>query len=130
MRDTWLGLFIISVSSCAIILLITIFLRNRLRIAIALISEASKAVGSIMSSVFFPIFTFLLQLVVVAWWGVVFMYLASSKEQQFTMKSVDINGNCSGRVEEVCEVDDPTIPEGCECTVTGLSKYLKKMSDN
>merc|ERR1719209_2498729 len=84
LRDTWLGLFIISVSLCVIILLITIFLRSRLRIAIALISEASKAVGSIMSSVFFPIFPFLLQLVVVVWWGVVFIYLASSMDKQFT----------------------------------------------
>merc|ERR1719266_1097932 len=87
LRDTWLVLFVISVSLCAIILLITIFLRKRLRIAIALISEASKAVGSIMSSVFFPIFTFLLQLVVMVWWVVVFIFLASSMEKQFTMKS-------------------------------------------
>merc|ERR550519_3316486 len=38
------------------------------------------------------------------------------------MKSVDINGNCSGRVEEDCEVDDPTIPVGCECTMTRLTR--------
>jgi len=121
LRDTWLVLFIISVSLCAIILLITIFLRKRLRIAIALISEASKAVGSIMSSVFFPIFSFLLQLVVAVWWVVVFMFLASSMDKQFTMKSLDSTGNCSGLVKEDCKVDDP-IPVGCECTFTGLTR--------
>merc|ERR1719411_1136435 len=90
LRETWLGLFIVSVSLCAIILLVTLFLRKRLRIAIALISEASKAVGSIMSSVFFPIFTFLLQLVVIVWWAVVFVYLASTMEKQYTMKSLPL----------------------------------------
>jgi choline transporter-like protein 2/4/5 len=122
LRDTWLVLFIISVSLCAIIVLITIFLRNRLRIAIALISEASKAVGSIMSSVFFPIFSFLLQLVVMVWWFVVCTFLASSMDKQFTMQS--LNSTCSDpRVNEVCKVDDPMIPEpGCECMFTGLTR--------
>ena len=123
-------LFVISVSLCAIILLITIFLRKRLRIAIALISEASKAVGSIMSSVFFPIFSFLLQLVVMAWWVVVFTFLASSMDKQFTMKSLNSTETCSDpRVNEECKVDDPMLP-GCECTFTGLSEYFKKMRDN
>merc|ERR1719264_966520 len=120
LRDTWLVLFVISVSLCTIILLITIFLRKRLRIAIALISEASKAVGSIMSSVFFPIFSFLLQLVVAAWWVVVFMFLASSMDKKFTMKSLDSTVNCSV-VEEDCTVDDPIIP-GCVCTFTALTR--------
>ena len=126
LRDTWLGLFIVSVSLCAIILLITIFLRNRLRIAIALISEASKAVGSIMSSVFFPIFSFLLQLVVMVWFGVVFMFLASSMDKQFTLKS-NLTETCpEDWINEVCAVENTTIPIGCECTFTGLSEYFIK----
>ena len=131
LRDTWLVLFIISVSLCAIILLITIFLRKRLRIAIALISEASKAVGSIMSSVFFPIFSFLLQLVVMVWWVVVFTFLASSMDKQFTVKSLSSAETCPPDwVNKECTVDDPEIPTGCECTFTGLSKYFKNMSDH
>ena len=121
LRDTWLVLFIISVSLCAIILLITIFLRKRLRIAIALISEASKAVGSIMSSVFFPVFSFLLQLVVMAWWVVVFTFLASSMEKQFTAKSLPGVTCPDGVVNEVCSVND-TLDSRCECAFTGLSK--------
>ena len=134
LKETWLGLFIVSVSLCAIILLVTIFLRKRLRIAIALISEASKAVGSIMSSVFFPIFTFLLQLVVMVWWVVVFIFLASSMEKQFTMKShpstEDLSQECKAAVEEMreCFVDDRSIPLGCECTFTGLSKISKRVT--
>ena len=129
MRDTWLVLFIISVSLCVIILLITIFLRKRLRIAIALISEASKAVGSIMSSVFFPIFSFLLQLVVMVWWVVVFTFLASSMDKQFTAKSVSqLPGETcpEGVVNTVCIVTDDTLDSRCECTFTGMSKYFKE----
>jgi len=123
LRDTWLVLFIISVSLCAIILLITIFLRKRLRIAIALISEASKAVGSIMSSVFFPIFSFLLQLVVMVWWVVVFTFLASSMDKQFTAKSLSSAETCPPDwVNKECTVDDPEIPTGCVCTFTGLTR--------
>jgi len=121
LRDTWLVLFIISVSLCAIILLITIFLRKRLRIAIALISEASKAVGSIMSSVFFPVFSFLLQLVVMAWWVVVFTFLASSMEKQFTAKSLPGVTCPDGVVNEVCSVND-TLDSRCECAFTGLTR--------
>ena len=67
----------------AIILLLTLFLRKRLMLAIALINESSKAVGSIFSSLFFPVLTFLLQLIVMAWFVVVAIFLASSGEQQF-----------------------------------------------
>jgi len=123
LRKTWLALFIISVSLCAIVLLITIFLRSRLRIAIALISEASKAVGSIMSSVFFPIFPFLLQLVVVVWWGVVFIYLASSMDKKFTALQIPEGNQCpTDKVEQPCTIGDLSLPDGCECTFTGLGR--------
>ena len=42
LRNTWLALFIISTTLLAIIALITLFLRKRLMLAIALINEASK----------------------------------------------------------------------------------------
>jgi len=124
LRVTWLVMFIISVSLCAIILLITIFLRKRLRIAIALISEASKAVGSIMSSVFFPVFSFLLQLVVMAWFVFVFIYLASSMEKQLTAKSLPGQTCPDGVVNEVCSIND-TLDSSCECTFTGLTRNAR-----
>merc|ERR1712156_858728 len=123
LRETWLALFIISVSLCAIVLLITIFLRSRLRIAIALISEASKAVGSIMSSVFFPIFPFLLQLVVVVWWVVVFIFLASSMDPKFTALSMPGENQCpADKVDQPCTIGDTSLPDTCACTFTGLGR--------
>jgi len=42
MKDTWLVFLIISAVALAIVVLLVIFLRNRIRIAVALIKEASK----------------------------------------------------------------------------------------
>jgi choline transporter-like protein 2/4/5 len=42
MKDTWLAFLIISAIFLVVVLLLVIFLRSRIRIAIALIKEASK----------------------------------------------------------------------------------------
>jgi choline transporter-like protein 2/4/5 len=42
MKNTWLAFMIISAVALVIVLLLVIFLRNRIRIAVALIKEASK----------------------------------------------------------------------------------------
>jgi hypothetical protein len=42
MKDTWLAFLIISAVTLVIVLLLVIFLRSRIRIAVALIKEASK----------------------------------------------------------------------------------------
>ena len=42
MKDTWLAFLIISAIALVIVVLLVIFLRNRIRIAVALIKEGSK----------------------------------------------------------------------------------------
>lgn len=42
MKDTWLAFLIISAITLVVVLLLVIFLRSRIRIAVALIKEASK----------------------------------------------------------------------------------------
>uniref|UniRef100_A0A672KPJ5 Choline transporter-like protein n=1 Tax=Sinocyclocheilus grahami TaxID=75366 RepID=A0A672KPJ5_SINGR len=70
LRQTWL-IFMISLAVIeAIIILVLIFLRNRVRIAIALLKEGSKAIGCIMSTLFYPIITFLLLALCIAYWAV------------------------------------------------------------
>lgn len=82
----------------AVILVILIFLRTRLRIAIALLKEGSKsvsiicvincvlelkkylifpffrAIGYIMSTLFYPIITFVLLAICISYWAVTAMY--------------------------------------------------------
>uniref|UniRef100_A0A8C4F073 Choline transporter-like protein n=1 Tax=Dicentrarchus labrax TaxID=13489 RepID=A0A8C4F073_DICLA len=77
-QETWLAFLIIISVAEAIILLTIIFLRNRILIAIALIQESSKAISHMMSSLFYPLVTFVLLLVCVAYWGATALYLATS----------------------------------------------------
>ncbi|CAH1271865.1 SLC44A4 [Branchiostoma lanceolatum] len=86
LQDTWLGIGIALSVILLIILLILIFLRNRIRIAIALIKESSRAVSNIMSTLFFPLIPWILQIVLFAYWGAVALFLASSGQAQYEVQ--------------------------------------------
>uniref|UniRef100_A0A668AP15 Choline transporter-like protein n=1 Tax=Myripristis murdjan TaxID=586833 RepID=A0A668AP15_9TELE len=73
-RQTWLAFMIILAIVEVIIILLLIFLRKRILIAIALIKEASRAIGHVMSSLFYPLFTFVLLAMVIAYWAVTAVY--------------------------------------------------------
>ncbi|XP_071356487.1 choline transporter-like protein 4 [Trachinotus anak] len=77
-QETWLAFLIIISVAEAIILLTLIFLRTRILIAIALIQESSKAVSHMMCALLYPLITFVLLLVCVAYWGATALYLATS----------------------------------------------------
>ncbi|XP_048101785.1 choline transporter-like protein 2 isoform X2 [Alosa alosa] len=79
-RQTWLAFMIILAILEVIIILLLIFLRKRILIAIALIKEASRAIGHMMSSLFYPLVTFLLLAIVIAYWAVTAVFLSTSNE--------------------------------------------------
>ncbi|KAL3320350.1 hypothetical protein Ciccas_000962 [Cichlidogyrus casuarinus] len=83
LKEFWLGLAISAGILALIVLIIVIFLRNRIRLAIAIIREASKAITCIMSSLFFPLIPFILVLGTVALWMAVVLYLASTGTRNF-----------------------------------------------
>ncbi|TRY83218.1 hypothetical protein DNTS_014152 [Danionella cerebrum] len=58
-----------------------------IRIAIALLKEGSKAIGCIMSTLFYPIITFLLLALCIAYWAVTAVFLASSGEAVYKVMS-------------------------------------------
>uniref|UniRef100_A0A8D0DCF9 Choline transporter-like protein n=1 Tax=Sander lucioperca TaxID=283035 RepID=A0A8D0DCF9_SANLU len=85
LRQTWL-IFMICLSVIeAIIVVILIFLRTRLRIAIALLKEGSRAISYIMSTLLYPIITFLLLAICIAYWVVTALYPSNC---WFIIKSV------------------------------------------
>jgi solute carrier family 44 (choline transporter-like protein), member 2/4/5 len=92
-KETWLVLGIIAAIILVVVVLITLFLRSRLRIAVALIREASKAVGATFSSLFFPIVPWLLQIVVLSFGLSVMVYLASSGNPIYRISGMT-SGNC------------------------------------
>ena len=59
-RDTWLVFLILASVSEIILLLMIIFLYQRVKIAIEIMSEASKALSSMWSALFYPVVTWLL----------------------------------------------------------------------
>uniref|UniRef100_A0A8C8EQW8 Choline transporter-like protein n=1 Tax=Oncorhynchus tshawytscha TaxID=74940 RepID=A0A8C8EQW8_ONCTS len=78
-KETWLAFLIILSVVEGILLLTLIFLRTRILIAIALIQESSKAVSHMMSTLFYPLITFVLLVVCVAYWGITALYPLSFK---------------------------------------------------
>ncbi|KAH9500274.1 hypothetical protein Btru_073598 [Bulinus truncatus] len=58
-----------------IVFFIMLFLCQRIRIAVALIGHGSRAVGSMWSTLFWPLFPFILQVGVVALWGCIATFL-------------------------------------------------------
>ncbi|XP_028831315.1 choline transporter-like protein 5-A isoform X2 [Denticeps clupeoides] len=87
LSQTWLVFLIFLGVTEASIILMLIFLRNRVRIAIALIKEGSKAIGYIMSALFYPIITFFLLAVCFSYWAVTAVFLASSGEPVYKVMS-------------------------------------------
>uniref|UniRef100_A0A672I158 Choline transporter-like protein n=1 Tax=Salarias fasciatus TaxID=181472 RepID=A0A672I158_SALFA len=92
-QETWLAILIIISVVEAILLLTLIFLRTRILIAIALIQEASKTISYMMSALAFPLITFVLLLVCVAYWGTTALYLATSGDPVY--KVVALNSTMS-----------------------------------
>ncbi|XP_067315136.1 choline transporter-like protein 2 isoform X1 [Pseudorasbora parva] len=79
-QQTWLAFMIILCIVEVVIILLLIFLRKRILIAIALIKEASKAIGHVMSSLFYPLLTFALLSLVIAYWAITAVFLSTSNE--------------------------------------------------
>ncbi|XP_078091077.1 choline transporter-like protein 2 isoform X2 [Mustelus asterias] len=113
LQQTWLAFLIILAILEVIIILMLIFLRKRILIAIALIKEASRAVGCIMSTLLYPIITFLLLLLCVAYWGVTAVFLSTSGEAvykvfanettcDYNMKTCDPNNFNVSNITKQC----------------------------
>ncbi|XP_037707613.1 choline transporter-like 2 [Drosophila subpulchrella] len=84
-QNTWLYLSIFVGVCFVVILLLVIVLRKRIRIAIALTKEGSKAVSSVISTVFFPIFSWVLFMAAIAFAIGVGLYLGSIGDPSFRM---------------------------------------------
>nr|XP_057946946.1 choline transporter-like protein 2 isoform X2 [Doryrhamphus excisus] len=65
------------------IIILLIYLRIRILVAIALIKEASRAVGQLTSTLLFPLLTFTLLSAVIAYWATTAVFLSTSSEQVY-----------------------------------------------
>ncbi|EDV94450.1 choline transporter-like 2 [Drosophila grimshawi] len=81
----WLCLSIALCIFFLTIFLLVIVLRKRIQIAISLIKEGSKAVSTVISTVFFPIFSWVLLIAAIGFAVVVGLYLGSIGSLSFRM---------------------------------------------
>ncbi|XP_031419692.1 choline transporter-like protein 2 isoform X2 [Clupea harengus] len=95
-RQTWLAFMIILAIVEVVIIILLIFLRKRILIAIALIKEASRAIGHVMSSLVYPLITFFLLSLVIAYWGVTAVFLSTSNEAIYKVFNIS---ECSRSLE-------------------------------
>ncbi|XP_062251967.1 choline transporter-like protein 5-B isoform X2 [Platichthys flesus] len=89
LSQTWLVFMIALAVIEAIVVIMLIFLRTRLRIAVALLKEGSKAIGYIMSTLFYPIITFFLLAICIAYWAVTAVFLSSSGHAVYKVAPAD-----------------------------------------
>uniref|UniRef100_A0A4W6BNU2 Choline transporter-like protein n=1 Tax=Lates calcarifer TaxID=8187 RepID=A0A4W6BNU2_LATCA len=115
LRQTWIILL-----TEASFLAMLIFLRRRVQVAIALLREASKAIGHIMSTLFFPVVTFLLLTICISYWAVTAVYLASSGEAIYKVMSPDVscpyaNSTCSPETFNRTNISRSALCLGSQC---------------
>lgn len=104
-QETWLAFLIIIAIVEAILLLTLIFLRKRILIAIALIQEASKAVSHMMSTLVYPLITFIMLLICVAYWGATALYLATSGPPIYKVVALNSTSDACKKINssEICD---------------------------
>ncbi|XP_067951394.1 choline transporter-like protein 2 isoform X2 [Watersipora subatra] len=123
LKETWLAFGCTSATILTILLLIILFLRKRILLAIALIKEGSRAIGMMMFTLIWPIWPFLLEISLLAYWGTTCVYLASStkKVYQATNSSVlDSNETFHFQGTTSAPVDILAIP----CDAAGVNSTL------
>ncbi|XP_036899749.1 choline transporter-like protein 5 [Sturnira hondurensis] len=78
LRQTWFAFMVILCILEVLVILTLIFLRNQIRISIALLKEGSKAIGYVPSTLVYPVLTFFFLSVCICYWAVTAVYLATS----------------------------------------------------
>ncbi|XP_058795857.1 choline transporter-like 2 isoform X2 [Phymastichus coffea] len=86
-HDTkWMVLLIVTSTTLSLIILASLFLRKRIYLACQLIKESSKAVTSILSSLFFPVIPWVLHLIVLLYGVTIFLYLLTIWEPNYRVE--------------------------------------------
>ncbi|KAI9143407.1 plasma-membrane choline transporter-domain-containing protein [Paraphysoderma sedebokerense] len=79
-RDVALGLFIAAAVIALLMLCAIIFMRNRLRIAVQIIKEGSRAIGAMPMIMLYPGVSFLSTVVLLAYYLIIAAFIATAEE--------------------------------------------------
>ncbi|XP_045657967.1 choline transporter-like protein 5 isoform X6 [Ursus americanus] len=92
LKQTWFAFMIILCLLEVFIILMLIFLRERIRISVALLKEGSKAIGYLPTTLIYPVLTFIFLSICIAYWAVTAIYLATSGVPVY--KVISPEGKC------------------------------------
>uniref|UniRef100_A0A3B4XIH5 Choline transporter-like protein n=1 Tax=Seriola lalandi dorsalis TaxID=1841481 RepID=A0A3B4XIH5_SERLL len=111
LRQTWIILCKFTIEASILVMLL--FLRRRVQVAIALLREASKAISHIMSTLFFPVVTFLLLTVCISYWAVTAVYPShrSHEEKQLFIHVAQTAQTCS----KITNISSSALCLGSQC---------------
>ncbi|KAK7944932.1 hypothetical protein WMY93_000660 [Mugilogobius chulae] len=120
LQQTWSLLLVCLGSVEVAVLLVLLFMKKRVSIAIALLREASKAIGQITSTLFYPLVTFVLLTFCVSYWALTAVHLSSSGEAVYKVMSPDqscphANSTCSPETFSSSEVHSAPSCAGAQC---------------
>ncbi|PAA71580.1 hypothetical protein BOX15_Mlig025792g1 [Macrostomum lignano] len=136
LSTTWLIIGIVSAAILVIVIVLLIWLRERISIAIAIISETSKCIAHMMTTLLFPIVPFLLQLLVLVFCVVTSLYIGSmgkpemrSAVNQTAIDSLNTSGmseaEAKAKIDSVLNQLTPCNPNaaGTEGSICRFIKY-------
>lgn len=128
--STWLYLSIFLCLFFLIIFLLVIVLRKRIHIAIAVTTEGSKAVSTVISTVFFPIFSWTLYIAAIAFAIIVGLHLGSIGPLSYRMIQRITNGVVTN---EQCVCEGPalnyTVGASCDPKIFQQNCHIYQQSE-
>ncbi|XP_069863404.1 choline transporter-like protein 5 isoform X2 [Dipodomys merriami] len=109
LKQTWFSIMIILSILEGTIILLLIFFRKRIHVAIILLKEGSKAIGYIPTTLIYPIITFILLAICICYWAVTAIFLATSGVPVYKVvvpegKCVHENETCDPEIFNTTEV--------------------------
>ncbi|XP_067341975.1 choline transporter-like protein 5-B isoform X2 [Channa argus] len=113
LSQMWLVFMILLIVIEVVIVIMLIFLRKRLCIAVALLREGNKAIQYIMSTLFYPIITFLLLSICITYCVITAVLLASSGTAVYKVVATDKNCTHANLICNPKTFNDSDIPKTC-----------------
>ncbi|XP_070182253.1 choline transporter-like protein 2, partial [Littorina saxatilis] len=134
LKQTWLAFGCTSATILLLFLLVVCVLAKRICIAIELIKEGSKAISKMWLVLFWPLFPFILQLGVVAYWVTSALYIGSMGEMEYyrgnysDIEDIIRQGDVNALLHRIpCEPDNTTLGELCDFVKFGGTRYATVM---
>ncbi|KAK3088621.1 hypothetical protein FSP39_021397 [Pinctada imbricata] len=129
LKETWLAFGCTLSTFTTIFLLILIFLLPRIKIAIELIKEGSRAIGNMIFTLFWPIIPFVLQAVLIGYMGISAVYIASMGDSSYYTNGTNTTQDTINYYLEriPCSPNDTTLGSYCDFVKYGGTEYIIPM---